>query len=120
MRALVRRIARAPFEAERHAIDVSGDGTHNARRDVQFFRNRAVAEGIVVNGIVILTDIQFSQYPLHTNPPGGIEKYYRDNVIGSATCTAGRSKRSSVSLVMAAVALGRYARQLAGQKGGPS
>jgi hypothetical protein len=31
---------------------------------------------------VILTDIQFSQYPLHTNPPGGIEKYYRDNVIG--------------------------------------
>jgi hypothetical protein len=31
---------------------------------------------------VILSDIQFSQYPLHTNPPGGIEKYYRDNVIG--------------------------------------
>jgi len=31
---------------------------------------------------VILTDIQFSQYPFHTNPPGGIEKYYRDNVIG--------------------------------------
>ena len=31
---------------------------------------------------MILTDIQFSQYPLHTNPPGGIEKYYRDNVIG--------------------------------------
>jgi hypothetical protein len=76
------KIARAPFEAERHAIDVSGDGTNNAGRDVQFFRNRAVAKGIIVNGIVILTDIQFAQNPVHTNPPGGIEKYYRDNVIG--------------------------------------
>jgi hypothetical protein len=76
------QIARAPFKSERHAIDVSGDGTNNAGSDVQFFRNRAVAKGIIVNGIVILTDIQLSQYPFHTNPPGGIEKYYRDNVIG--------------------------------------
>jgi Protein of unknown function (DUF1194) len=76
------QIARAPFEAERHAIDVSGDGTNNSGRDVRFFRDRAVAKGIVVNGIVILTDIQFAQNPPHTNPPGGIEEYYRDNVIG--------------------------------------
>jgi hypothetical protein len=76
------QIAKAPFEAERHAIDVSGDGTNNSGRDVQFFRDRAVANGIIVNGIVILTDIQFAQNPPHTNPPGGIEKYYRDNVIG--------------------------------------
>ena len=46
------------------------------------FRDRAVAKGIIVNGIVILTDIQFAQNPAHTNPPGGIEKYHRDNVIG--------------------------------------
>jgi hypothetical protein len=32
------QIARAPFEAERHAIDVSGDGTNNSGRDVRFFR----------------------------------------------------------------------------------
>jgi hypothetical protein len=76
------QIARAPFEAERHAIDVSGDGTNNAGRDVRYFRDRAVANDIIVNGIVILTDIQFAQNPAHTNPPGGIEKYYRDNVIG--------------------------------------
>ena len=75
-------IAKAPFEAERHAIDVSGDGTNNSGRDVRFFRDRAVGKGIIVNGIVILTDIQFAQNPVHTNPPGGIEKYYRDNVIG--------------------------------------
>jgi hypothetical protein len=76
------QIAKAPFEAERRAIDVSGDGTNNSGRDVKFFRDQAVARGIVVNGIVILTDIQFAQNPQHTNPPGGIEKYYRDNVIG--------------------------------------
>jgi hypothetical protein len=34
------QIARAPFEAERRAIDVSGDGTNNAGRDVQFFDRR--------------------------------------------------------------------------------
>jgi len=76
------QIARAPFEAERHAIDVSGDGTNNAGRDVQLARDQAVAKGIIVNGIVILTDIESSRNPPHTNPPGGIEKYYRDNVIG--------------------------------------
>jgi hypothetical protein len=78
------QIAKAPFEAERHAIDVSGDGTNNSGRDVKYFRDQAVAKGIVVNGIVILTDIQFAQNPQHTNPPGGIEKYYRENVIGGA------------------------------------
>ncbi len=76
------QIARAPFEAERHAIDVSGDGTNNAGRDVQFARDQAVAKGIVVNGIPILTELQYSRIPEHTNPPGGLEKYYRDNVIG--------------------------------------
>jgi len=31
------QLARAPFEAERRAIDVSGDGTNNAGPDVQIF-----------------------------------------------------------------------------------
>jgi len=76
------QIAKAPYEAERHAIDVSGDGTNNAGRDVQTARDQAVAKGIVVNGIAILTELQYSRIPEHTNPPGGLEKYYRDNVIG--------------------------------------
>jgi hypothetical protein len=78
------QLARAPFEAERRAIDVSGDGTNNAGPEVQFFRDQAVAKGIIVNGLVILTDIESAPNPRHTNPPGGIEKYYRDNVIGGA------------------------------------
>jgi hypothetical protein len=78
------QLARAPFEAERLAIDVSGDGTNNAGPNVQFFRDQAVAKGILINGLVILTDIDSARFPLHTNPPEGIEKYYRDNVIGGA------------------------------------
>jgi hypothetical protein len=76
------QLASAPFEAERHTIDVSGDGTNNAGRDVQVARDQAVAKRLTVNGLVILTDIETSRNPPHTNPPGGIEKYYRENVIG--------------------------------------
>jgi hypothetical protein len=74
------QIAKAPFEADRLAIDVSGDGTNNAGRDVQLARDAAVRRGIVINGLAILTDIQLSRNPQHTNPPGGLEKYYRENV----------------------------------------
>jgi hypothetical protein len=76
------QLASAPFEAERHTIDVSGDGTNNSGRDVQLARDQAIAKGITVNGLVILTDIEHSRNPPHTNPPGGLEKYYRENVIG--------------------------------------
>jgi uncharacterized protein DUF1194 len=78
------QLARAPFEAERRVIDVSGDGTNNAGPDVHVFRDQAVAKGILINGLVILTDIESAPNPRHTNPAGGIEKYYRDNVIGGA------------------------------------
>jgi hypothetical protein len=76
------QIERAPYVAERRTVDVSGDGTNNAGRDVQLARDQAVAKGITVNGIPILTELQYSRIPEHTNPPGGLEKYYRDNVIG--------------------------------------
>ena len=45
-------------------------------------RDEAVAAGVTVNGLAILTDQRFSFSSEHTNPPGGLEKYYRDNVIG--------------------------------------
>jgi hypothetical protein len=73
---------RAPFEAGRRTIDVSGDGTNNAGRDVKLARDEAVAKGIVVNGLVILSERPVPWNAEHTNPPGGLEKYYQDNVIG--------------------------------------
>jgi Protein of unknown function (DUF1194) len=76
------QFGRAPFDAERRTIDVSGDGNNNNGRDVRLARAEAVAAGVTVNGLVILTDERVLLNREHTNPPGGLEKYYRDNVIG--------------------------------------
>jgi hypothetical protein len=76
------RLAQAPFESARHTIDVSGDGTNNAGRDVASARDAALAQGVTVNGLVILSDTPLVWNPDHTNPPGGLENYYRNNVIG--------------------------------------
>ncbi len=78
----VAQFPRAPFTAERQTIDVSGDGTNNAGRDVGQARNEALALGIVINGLVILSDRPLPWNPEHTNPPGGLANYYRDNVTG--------------------------------------
>jgi len=78
----VTQLARAPFEADRHTIDVSGDGTNNAGRDVTQARDEALARGIAINGLVILSEVPLPWNPEHTNPPGGLAKYYRDNVTG--------------------------------------
>ena len=73
---------RAPFTAERQTIDVSGDGTNNAGRDVKQARDEALALGITMHGLVILSDRPLPWNPEHTNPPGGLANYYRDNVTG--------------------------------------
>jgi len=78
----VSQLASAPFDAARRTIDVSGDGTNNAGRDVRLARDDATAKGIVINGLVILSDRQVPWNAEHTNPPGGLENYYRENVIG--------------------------------------
>ena len=78
----VAQLERAPFEAARRTIDVSGDGTNNAGRDVRLARDETVAKGIVINGLVILSNRPVPWNAEHTSPPGGLEKYYRDNVIG--------------------------------------
>jgi len=76
------QLARAPYESARRTIDVSGDGTNNAGRDVTLARDEAVAQGITINGLVILSETPLAWNPDHTNPPGGLQNYYRNNVIG--------------------------------------
>jgi len=76
------QLARAPFQSNRRTIDVSGDGTNNSGRDVADARDEAVAKGVTVNGLVILSERPMSWNADHTNPPGGLENYYRNNVIG--------------------------------------
>jgi hypothetical protein len=72
----------APYKSERHTIDVSGDGTNNSGRDVAVARDAALAKGITINGLVILSNQPMAWNPEHTNPPGGLAKYYQDNVVG--------------------------------------
>jgi hypothetical protein len=76
------QLARAPYEAKRLTIDVSGDGTNNSGREVWLARDDAVAKGITINGLVILSERPIPWNPEHTNPPGGLANYYRNNVIG--------------------------------------
>src|SRR5271165_7137211 len=71
----------APYEARRRVIDVSGDGDNNSGRHVTAARDEAIAKGVTINGLVILTETT-SRNSTHTNPPGGLASYYRNNVIG--------------------------------------
>jgi hypothetical protein len=71
--------------ADRHLIDVSGDGTSNQGRPAAEARDAAVKAGAVINGLAIYNRTAAAEggyLALHTNPPGGLAKYYRDNVIG--------------------------------------
>jgi hypothetical protein len=78
----VAQLGRAPFSAPRRVIDVSGDGTNNSGRDVVAARDEALRQGIVINGLAILSEVPLSFNPQHTHPPGGLLKYYENNVVG--------------------------------------
>jgi hypothetical protein len=82
--AAMLQLARAPYESDRRTIDVSGDGTHNSGRDVRAARDDAVAQGVTINGLVILSDTPLPTFPEHTHPPGGLANYYKENVVGGA------------------------------------
>ena len=76
------QLEQAPFQATRRTIDVSGDGTNNSGRDIASVRDEVLAKGVTINGLVILSDTPLPWNPEHTNPPGGLDEYYRRNVTG--------------------------------------
>jgi hypothetical protein len=59
-------------EAGRKVIDVSGDGVNNAGRPINEARDEVVAQGIIINGLAILSDYEF------------LDGYYQDHVVGGA------------------------------------
>jgi hypothetical protein len=67
-----------PFEATRKVIDISGDGVNNSGPPVEAARDRAVAEGITINGLPILNDRPTFGRPL----PMPLDQYFRESVIG--------------------------------------
>jgi Protein of unknown function (DUF1194) len=74
--------AKAKWSATRRIIDISGDGTSNSGRAITEARDGATAAGVTINGLAIINDKPNLGYSAHTNPPGGLPNYYRQNVIG--------------------------------------
>ena len=78
----VQLLAESGYDAPRRVIDVCGDGTNNAGRDVSEARDDAVKAGITINGLAIINDHPVSWTYAHVQPPGGLPNYYRENVTG--------------------------------------
>lgn len=78
----VQMMAESGFNATRRVIDVCGDGTNNAGRDVTTARDDARMSDVVINGLAIVNDHPVSWTFAHVQPPGGLPNWYRDNVIG--------------------------------------
>lgn len=64
------QFARNPYRGWRRTIDVSGDGRANSGSQPMRIRDRAVAEGVTINGLAIVNEEPF------------VDRYYRDSVIG--------------------------------------
>ena len=75
-------LAETGVTATRRVIDVCGDGTNNAGREVAEARDDAVKAGVIVNGLAIINDHPVSWTFAHVQPPGGLANYYRENVTG--------------------------------------
>jgi hypothetical protein len=75
---------RCPFPADRRTIDVSGDGTNTSGMLAGTARDLAVEAGVTINGLAILSDSPSPWNPQHTHPPGGLDEWYRANVVGGA------------------------------------
>src|SRR5258708_24490195 len=78
----VERLAAAPATGDKRIIDISGDGTSNSGRAVTEARDDAIAAGVTINGLAIINTQANPGYAFHTQPPGGLPKYYEENVIG--------------------------------------
>ena len=78
------RLQQSGVKADRQVIDVSGDGTNNAGRALPDARAAALAAGVTINGLAIINERNelFGGFSGHTQPPGGLPNWYRDNVTG--------------------------------------
>jgi len=66
----MRLLSQSGVAAERRVIDISGDGQNNAGRPAAFARDDAVAGGVTINGLAILSE------------DGLVGLHYREHVIG--------------------------------------
>lgn len=78
------RLSATKTTGDKRIIDISGDGTSNAGPPVTEARDQAVGAGITINGLAIINTQAGPGFMLHTQPPGGLPEYYRQNVIGGS------------------------------------
>ena len=78
----VQLLAESGMNATRRVIDVCGDGTNNAGREITDARDDALKAGITINGLAIINEHPVSWTFAHVQPPGGLANYYRANVTG--------------------------------------
>lgn len=72
--------AENPFRGARRVIDISGDGPNNHGAPVELARDAAVAQGIVINGLPLMTSSGLTNaYDVED-----LDRYYTDCVIGGA------------------------------------
>jgi Protein of unknown function (DUF1194) len=74
--------AESGMDPQRRVIDVCGDGTNNAGRDITEARDDALKAGVTINGLAIINDHPATWTYAHVAPPGGLANYYRQNVTG--------------------------------------
>lgn len=73
------------FAGMRRVIDVSGDGPNNQGRGVTRARDAAVARGITINGLPLMTNGSPGDDPFGGwSTIGGLDHYFMDCVIGGA------------------------------------
>lgn len=77
--AAIPRFKASPYQGLRKVLDISGDGPNNAGDPVDMARDKALAQGIVINGLPIIND--------RPNPWGmpvmeDLDRYYEGCVIG--------------------------------------
>ncbi len=80
--AAVELLGKADLEPQRRVIDVCGDGTNNAGREITAARDDALRQGITINGLTIINDHPVSYTFAHVAPQGGLAEWYRNNVTG--------------------------------------
>ena len=78
----VKHFEKSGVTSLRRVIDVAGDGTNNSGRPIADARDNAIAKGIVVNGLAIINLNPNFGFIAHTQPPGGLPNYYKENVTG--------------------------------------
>ena len=68
------------FEGLRRVIDISGDGPNNQGRPVLWARDEALAQGVIINGLPLMTkEGMGAQWHLDD-----LDRYYTDCVIGGS------------------------------------